>query len=496
MRIGMVLFLFLGLLYGKDELSNDIKSSLRPNMIHIYDRQPGTAESLRELFNKGEWYGRLRTHLFVDKWGTELQKNGISIRKDSSIVGIGGSFTYKTAYYHGFGATAGLYFTNGIGSLDRREAYLYKSGKDAFSRYDRLTDGDTYFATFAEAYLEYRYSHTHIKAGRQIFESFLTKSNDGKMIPNTFEGVSLVSHDMEATTLKAAYFTKQKLRDHSSFHHVLAYGYVPGSPLEDYTQYTQNDDSAMHKGLTLSRLEAAGINDRLIVLEAKNESIEKLALTANYTGVPELLSSSMLQADYTIEAENWTLRPGVRYMQQFDNGAGAIGGASLKGKKLSIGYRDPSSVDSWLFGARLDAKYDALSLRAAYTKVADKADIVAPWRGFPTGGFTRLMGQYNWNANTKVYVFMAGYDWKAYDTKVVGSFAYQDFDDAKMAVSADNDVLTLEVMHGFDTKQHIYWKARYAHVWGDDHTPLPGFAGKYKPDPSYDELRVEVDYLF
>ena len=181
-------------------------------------------------------------------------------------------------------------------------------------------------------------------------------------------------------------------------------------------------------------------------------------------------------------------------MQQFDNGAGAIGGAS---KKLLIeGYKDPTSLDSWLFGARLDAKVDAWKFCLAYTQVADKADIIAPWRGFPTGGFTRLMGQYNWDANTKTYTVKTSYDLRSYDMKVVGGYAYQNFDDRKAAVQADSNVATLEVMQGFGSKQHIYWKVRYAHVWGDDNTPLPGSVDKYKLDPSYDEFRFEVDYLF
>ena len=40
-----------------------------------------------------------------------------------------------------------------------------------------------------------------------------------------------------------------------------------------------NDDSAMHFGLKLSELQARGIDDNLIVLEAKNKSVENLTLT-------------------------------------------------------------------------------------------------------------------------------------------------------------------------------------------------------------------------
>ncbi len=51
-------------------------------------------------------------------------------------------------------------------------------------------------------------------------------------------------------------------------------------------------------------------------------------------------------------------------------------------------------------------------------------------------------------------------------------------------------------MKGFNGDSNIYLKLRYAHVMGEDDTPLPGFADKYKADPSYDELRLEVNYLF
>ena len=467
------------------------KHTLKPNMIHVYNEQPTKVSNFNEIFAEGMWYGRLRTHLFVDKWAEELQHNGKEIRKDSAIVGIGGSLTYKTAFWNGFGATAGFYFTEGIGNLSREKTYLYKAGKDAFSRYDRLKSGKRYIAVFAEAYLEYRYAHGDVKAGRQIFESFLTKSNDGKMIPNTFEGVTVLSHDLPDTIFKAAYLTRQKLRDHSRFHHLLAYGYEKDVP---YSAYRENDDAGMHRGLTLEKLHAKGIDDRMWIAEAINRSFDNLTLTANYTALPDLLSYAMVQADYAFESGGWRWRPGIRYMYQFDNGAGAIGGASKK--SLVTGYKDPTSLDSWLLGLRLDATYDAWKVHLGYTRVADKGDIVAPWRGFPTGGFTRLMGQYNWDANTKTYVAKIGYNWHRYDTYVVGSYGYQDFDDAKAAVPADNNVATLEVMQGFGAQKRFYWKARYAHVWGDTHTPFPGKPGAYKLDPGYDELRVEVDYLF
>jgi len=221
-----------------------------------------------------------------------------------------------------------------------------------------LTGGSQNITVLAEAYLEYKYQNVSIKAGRQIFESFLTRSNDTKMIPNTFEGVTLESLDIYHTSFKMAYLTRQKLRDHSTFHHLLAVG---DDSNDSYNIFSENDDSAMHYGLTLSELQARGIEDRLIVLQARNESIENLSLRLNYTAVPELISSAMVQAEYRFDLGNFSVLPGVRVMQQFDNGAGEIGGANLK--TLTEGYSDPESLDTALYANRHCGKFIQIEVR-------------------------------------------------------------------------------------------------------------------------------------
>ena len=496
MRIVIFCLLMLEVLFAETVDTDKIKHTLITNMMHTYNEEPTDAESLQEMFSKGIFYGRLRFNSFGYRWKEELQTDtGIKLKADHAIAAVGGSMIYKTAYLHGFSLGAGLYVTGAAGTLAQNEAYLYKSGKGVFSRYDKLKEDTNSIFSLAQAYLEYKHERTHVKVGRQIFESFLTRSNDTKMIPNTFEGVTLVSKDIPKTVINAAYLTRQKLRDHSSFHHVFAYGYQKNLPLNQYSQYTQNDDTGMHVGLTLEKLEARGIKDRLVVIEGKNTSIDDLSLFANYTAVPDLLSSMMLQADYRFDVGGWIVKPGVRYMQQFDNGAGEIGGASRR--TFTEGYSDPNSLDTWLLGARCDLALDNFQLRLAYTKVADKADIIAPWRGFPTAGFTRAMSQYNWYANTKSYMVQGIYNVESFEhIRIVGRFAYQDFDDEKLAVQADSKVLTMDVMKGFNGDSNIYLKLRYAHVIGEDDTPLPGFVDTYKPDPSYDELRLEINYLF
>jgi hypothetical protein len=309
------------------------------------------------------------------------------------------------------------------------------------------------------------------------------------MIPNTFEGVSFYNHDILGTTVKMAYLTGQKLRDHSDFHHLLAAGDIDSDP---YAIYSENDDSAMHFGLQKSKLKAKGIKDKLIVAEGKNISIENLTLIMNYTAVPELVSSAMIQANYRFKLADWSVIPALRYMQQFDDGAGDIGGANLK--SLTDGYSDPFRLDARLYAARVDIVQDTLKFRVGYTKVSDEGDIVAPWRGFPTAGFTRAMAQYNWYANTESYMFQLDYEFEDIsEFKVISRFAIQDFDDEKIGVQADSNVFTLDLLKGLGYSS-LYLKTRYAHVMGDDDTVAQN--GLTKLDPSYDEIRLEINYLF
>ena len=455
MRQIKICLIFVGLLLSAEAGNTNGKHNVRCNMQHNFYELPEEVTNIEDMFSQGVYYGRVRFNSFGYKWGEELNlPDGRALRKDHAIAAVGGSLLYKTGSLHGFSLFAGVYGSQAAGTLKDNSGYLYKAGKGALNRED-LLDGKSSILSFAEGYIEYKYKDTFLKAGRQIFESYLTRSNDTKMIPNTFEGFTLHSNAVKNTTLSLAYFGKQKLRDHSDFHHVLAFGY-DGDDIS--SAFSQNDDSAMHIGLLLSKLEAKGIEDRLLVAEVKHTDIANLILTANH-------------------------------------GAGAIGGANLK--TLTTGYNNPESLDTEMYAARIDVVQDAFKLRFGMTHIADKGDILAPWRGFPTSGFTRAMAQYNWYANTKSYMVQLDYETEFYfveDVKIISRFVVQDFDDSKEGVQADSNVFTFDIAKRFD-ELHMIFKTRYAHVIGESGDVVfeDGFS---KLNPSYDEIRFEINYLF
>ncbi|MCW9026294.1 MAG: OprD family outer membrane porin, partial [Thiovulaceae bacterium] len=349
-------------------------------------------------------------------------------------------------------------------------------------------------SVLGQAYLQYDISKTSIKIGRQLFESVFTKSNDTKMIPNTFDGVSATIKDIPDSIIQLGYFTDQKLRDHTSSHDVLAVS-VDDNTTSIREDWNGNDDSGVNKSLTTDLI---GNDNKLIIATLTNKSIKNLKANVSVAIIPDVLTNATLEAHYRINVGgDLVVAPGFRYMQQIDNLDSATNVASLKGSSSVDGYDDPTSLDSSLIAIRLDIKDKAFLFRLGYSAIEDAADIIAPWRGFPTAGFTRAMAQYNWYANTKTYMARVGYNFdKAGIIKgfnIFARYAIQDFDDSKDAVQADSSILHLDAMQNIG--KNLQAKVRIGLVSADDDIVKENLGGT-KTDVSYNEYRFELNYFF
>jgi hypothetical protein len=460
------------------------KVTLKGNMQVKFNQLPSSVDTIKEAFSEGMFYGRLRTNTFYWDWDKEIDGK----QKDNKAMGIGASLIYKTAPLNGLSGTLGLYTSQNpdFFRMDKDEVGLSKSGKDTFSRHNVSTDGNYGMTVLGQGYLQYDFAKTSFKAGRQIVETVFTKSNDTKMIPNTFDGATIVIKDIPKTTIQLAYLAKQKLRDHTSAHDVLAF--------DPNNSWDSNDDSAVNKSLTVDKI---GNSNELLIASVTNKSIKNLKANVSYAMVPDVISNLVLEAHYTIPVGDWKIVPGVRYMQQFDDLNSNTAVASLKGATKVEGYNDVNSLDSNLLALRMDFKNGAFLGRLGYSKIADEADIVAPWRGFPTGGFTRAMAQYNWYANTKTYMLRLGYDFGKADLipgfSIMGRYAIQDFDDSKDNVAADSQVIHIDMRQNIGKDLEL--KLRLGFVTADDDTVKENLGG-FKTDTSYNEYRVELNYFF
>jgi len=383
-------------LYAQNSL---VKQALLSNSQLLYFPQREDVTNFTDIFQKADVYGRLRNNNFY-----YIYEDQDNTHQTQLMSGVGGSLLLKSARFYGFDADLAFYYTKSFHSLD--DATLFKSGKDTLSRFDYINSGKDDMTVLGQANIGYSYNKTEIRVGRQLVETFYTKSNDTKMIPNTFDGIVARTAELPQTKLTFAYLVKQKLRDHQESHALFMVGDSLSAPNAINPQWSENDDSVMLKGLTYTALLEAGkpTDAPLIIFEGKNRSLKDLSLSFSSYHIPELLSQLMLETNYKINLQGFSLTPGVRYIHQFDHGAGAVGGASLTPlEDGDTSYKDPDSLEADMIAARVVAKFSDYKLNLGYTNILNKADLVTPWRGFPTSGYTRSMGIYNWKANTKSY---------------------------------------------------------------------------------------------
>ena len=462
------------------------KQRIQCNMTVKYKKRPPKVDEFTKVLSEGILYGRIRSNTFLFDGGPD------DISHYST--GIGGNLTYKSARYKGFSFTTGLYTSQNPNHIETDDLGKYRYGKDTFSRYAVATKGRDGMTALTENYVSYKKHRAELKVGRFLLESYLLKSHDTKMIPVAFEGANLQIRTFPHTNIQLAYINKMKLRDHEGFHRVLAYNDDPSDP---YAKWTGNDDGAMHRGLTYSKLDEKGIDDHILLFETKNRSIENTALKLSYTAVPKLVSALMLEGSYKFKLDNGLkIKPGLLYTHQFDNGAGEIGGANLKTN--TTGYQNPNSVENDILASRLDFIYGAGSVRVGYSSIGEGGDIIAPWHAQPTGGYSRQMSGMNWYANTETTMFRADYDFAKAGLidgiHVMSRYTIQDFDDNKPGTTADSNIFTFDIVKRFKDNPNLMFKIRTAFV-KEDHK-VSNLDGSFKKDPSYNAVRLEMNYLF
>lgn len=483
----MIITLMTSSLFGVEEHP---KRTLKINYQEVYNDTPGSVDTLSEMFNEGMFYGRIRSNSFYFRWDKEDSTHSINMAS-----GLGGSLIYKSATFSDLDFTMGLYYSRSFfDDKDDPVAYI-KSGKDTLSRHDYVNTGSKSMGVLGQAYVRYRgIPDTEVLLGRQLVETFYTKSNDTKMIPNTFDAIVVDTKAVPDTAIKVGYLYEQKLRDHTQAHAPLMYG-DEGSSSTLFPQWSGNDDTAMHRGLSYTALKAAGkpTDAPLITGDLHNSSIDDLEVDASFYVVPELLSQVMGELNYTFSfGKDFSIAPGVRYIRQFDNGAGAVGGASYLGKDYTTGYKDPDSLDSQMIAARLIAQIYNIRINLGYSKVFDEADLITPWRGFPTAGYTRSMGRYNWRANTQSYRIvlqkMSDILGIYKDIYTQAALLYTDGDDKKEGPHVLDELhYYLGFVHTISNLVDLQWRLRlgYTQYLDDEASQFNNL-----------DARFEINYLF
>lgn len=497
------------------------------------------ADDVASAFKEGKLEGRIRAHYMMTDWDhndewnkgvtdpTKLRPDG-----DSQGMAIGGSLIYKTAPLHGISVGTGFYTTRAVSSAtddnngvtaghpkNTTTSDLFARGPGAKTEFGRG------YTVMAQSYMQLEIAKTTAKGGRFLMTNPFINPNDTKMIPIAIEGYEAVSNDISNTTIQLDYADKIKERGMDYFASMADTGDTPDAIKNYYnTHYSVTDPITSNDQLLYGKNSTPGV----AIAGIKNKSITDLELQGWYMNWPDIIDQVMAEANYKIKAGDLSLTFGARYMQQFDHGAGDIirpmdgtspyatgavtatapaGGTS----KVQIKGDIDNSVDTYMVALRAVANYKAARFMVAYSHTDDGADLIAPWRGFPTEGYTRSMTVTDWNANTTAYKGQFDYDFNSMIPGLSALLAYSfyDRDTSKVAYqgqtnryygNGDTRQWNFDVKYAVASMKGLELKVRTMIQENDVVQNIPGNDGKPSEgignDTSNKELRAEVNYLF
>ncbi|MDP1785408.1 MAG: OprD family outer membrane porin [Sulfuricurvum sp.] len=156
-------------------------------------------ESLNDAFIHGKASGDIRAFWYDGER---------ELRTDRTALTVGGILSYQTAPMYGIQANASFFSSNGMLPL----THMPESGQTS----NLKSDGSS-INVLGEAALSYTYEDTLIKYGRQRLNTPLTNDYYNRMLPNSFEALTIENRTVADLVLKGAYITKWKYKDTDRF---------------------------------------------------------------------------------------------------------------------------------------------------------------------------------------------------------------------------------------------------------------------------------------
>ncbi len=427
------------------------------------------ADTVSNAFKEGKWEGRMRFQYFYTDWE--------DASKDSANgKAMGGSILYKTAPYYGFTIGAGLYTTqNAFDITDPEDGVTATTSKDLFLRDSGSVYGEG-FTVLAQSYLGYDFARTKTKVGRFLTTNPWITPNDTKMIPIAAEGVEIISNDLSNTTIQFDYVEKIKERGMTYFGDM---GTTGDTPTKILNFYKGKDDPDV------------------FILGVKNKSIDNLELQGWEMHWDGLVDQAMIEANWATEVGDAIVGFGGRYIKQFDQGAGDI----ILPEGVKNNGDSDNSIDTDLWALRTTINLGNARLLLSTSHTSDGGDLVAPWRGFPTDGYTRSMTQTDWNAGTTAYKALLDYDFGDFIDGLSTTLSYSkyDRDESKKPYQSmtdrgfqnvDTNQWNLDIIQKLSGKfKGIELKARFMDQ-NNETTSL------YTKETSNREMRLEMNYKF
>lgn len=513
------------------------------------------ASDVASAFKEGKLDGRIRAHYFYTNWDKNEDWNRVSSTgaytgnksdRDSKGIAIGGSLIYKTAPLYGISAGVGFYTTqnlaaltengaNSAGSRSTSGSYKNTTASDLFARGPgAASDYSNGYSVLAQSYVQYDISKSSLKVGRFLMTNPFINPNDTKMIPLAIEGASANIAEFGDTVIVLDYAQRIKERGMTYFGNMADTGDTPDAIKNYYsTHYTATTNAAAVPAADFAKYGSGGDAPAVSVLGIKNKSVKGLEVQAWVMNWPDIVRQYMAEVNYGVKFGGLGLAVGARYMHQKDEGAGDIitpgSGTSYysylgatnsaptgsKASDVRLKGDNNDKIDTHLTAVRAIATYEKAKFLLAYAVTDKGGDLIAPWRGFPTEGYTRSMTQTDWVANSKSYKGQFDYDFSDFikGLSALVSYSYYDRDPNKLPYqgltdryygNGDTRQINFDVKYAMPYLKGMEWKVRTM-IQKNDVVPSinnqfgSGYATASEGignDTSNKELRIEMNYNF
>lgn len=277
-------------------------------LLSLFLTLSASAQELENIFKEGKVSGQLRAFWY---------DGDRELRTDRTALTVGGILSYQTVPFNGFNGGVSFFSSNGVTSLTQ----MPESGQT----HNLNPDGSS-INTLGEAYLQYTAHNTLIRYGRQRLDLPLANDYYNRMLPNSFEALSVENRSLNHTTFKGAYITGWKYKGSDTF---------------------------------VSPTYTLGIDRDIAVLGAIYSPNPSLKIELYDTYVRDVMNAPYLQI---IDNEVYKSADGTIFS-----------GAVQYLNEQSVGESVAGEVDTYLFGLRGTVTKGEWSFSGLYTRIGDQS---------------------------------------------------------------------------------------------------------------------------
>jgi predicted porin len=305
------------------------------------------------------------TRLAVNLRSYYFYRNYVNDPSAREAWALGGSVNYESGWWMNRLKIGAVAYTSQklYGPADRDGTLLLRPGQDSFS-------------VLGQSYARVRlFNGLESQVFRQTFNLPYVNQQDSRMVPNTFEAVSLIGTSIASTDFIVSHVTQMKTRDSSKF-----------VPMSEVAGFNNTD-----KGLTM-----AG---------ARYHFSKRFNIGAITEYGWDLWNTLYAESNRT-----WTFTEDIDFRL-----SGQVTHQKSVGKELAGGF------STHVYGAEAAISYKGAILTAAFSVTDHSSDILSPYGQYP--GYLSLMIQDFDRADENAWLIGVSYDFSRIGLDGLSGFA-------------------------------------------------------------------------